>query len=43
MKAELYLQTYELMSNYGKIDHLFWDGGWLQQRGTDEDLSLIHI
>lgn len=23
MKAELYLQTYELMSNYGKIDHLF--------------------
>lgn len=39
MKAELYLQTYELMSNYGKIDHLFWDGGWLQQRGTDEDAA----
>ena len=39
MKSELYLQTYELMSNYGKIDHLFWDGGWLQQRGTDEDAA----
>lgn len=35
MKEELYCQTRELMTNYGKIDQLFWDGGWLAQQGTD--------
>jgi alpha-L-fucosidase len=34
MKEELYAQTKELMTNYGKIDILFWDGGWLGQQGT---------
>lgn len=37
MKEELYCQTRELMSNYGKIDLIFWDGGWLAQQGTDAD------
>lgn len=35
MKEELYCQTKELMTKYGKIDQLFWDGGWLAQRGSD--------
>ncbi|MDR0657555.1 MAG: alpha-L-fucosidase [Mediterranea sp.] len=35
MKEELYCQTKELMTNYGRIDQLFWDGGWLAQKGTD--------
>lgn len=34
MKEELYAQTKELMTKYGKIDILFWDGGWLGQQGT---------
>ena len=37
MKEELYCQLKELMTNYGKIDQLFWDGGWLGQRGSDAD------
>ncbi|MFV0324377.1 MAG: alpha-L-fucosidase [Bacteroides xylanisolvens] len=37
MKEELYCQIKELMTNYGKIDHLFWDGGWIAQRGTDAE------
>ncbi len=37
MKEELYCQVKELMTNYGKIDHLFWDGGWIAQKGTDAD------
>ncbi len=37
MKEELYCQVQELMSNYGKIDQLFWDGGWLAQKGSDAD------
>jgi alpha-L-fucosidase len=37
MKEELYCQTKELMTNYGKIDQLFWDGGWLAQQGSDAD------
>lgn len=37
MKEELYCQVKELMTRYGKIDHLFWDGGWIAQQGTDAD------
>lgn len=37
MKEELYCQVKELMTNYGKIDHLFWDGGWISQKGSDAD------
>lgn len=35
MKEELYCQVKELITNYGKIDHLFWDGGWIAQQGSD--------
>lgn len=35
MKEELFCQVRELMTNYGKIDQIFWDGGWLAQQGTD--------
>lgn len=37
MKEELYCQTKELVTKYGKIDQLFWDGGWLGQQGLDAD------
>lgn len=37
MKEELYCQLQELMTKYGKIDQLFWDGGWLGQQGSDAD------
>lgn len=35
MKEELYCQVRELLSNYGPIDQLFWDGGWIAQQGSD--------
>jgi alpha-L-fucosidase len=35
MKAELYDQIRELMTNYGSIDLLWWDGGWIGLQGTD--------
>lgn len=41
MKNELYCLTKELMSNYGKIDLLFWDGGWLAEKGTDADAAYF--
>ena len=37
LKEELYCMTKELMTKYGKIDQLFWDGGWLAQQGSDAD------
>lgn len=37
MKEELYCMTKELMSDYGKIDLIFWDGGWLAEKGSDAD------
>ena len=27
--------------NYGKIDYLFWDGGWLAQQGSDRDAAFF--
>ncbi|MDE3235117.1 MAG: alpha-L-fucosidase [Bacteroidota bacterium] len=41
MKEELYCQVKELMTNYGKLDQLFWDGGWLGQQGSDADASYF--
>lgn len=41
MKEELYCQTKELMTKYGKIDQLFWDGGWLAQQGSDSDAAYF--
>lgn len=39
MKEGLYSDTKTLMSQYGKIDLLFWDGGWIAQQGSDRDAS----
>lgn len=41
MKEELYCQVKELMTNYGKIDQIFWDGGWIGQEGDDADASFF--
>ncbi|MCL8017275.1 alpha-L-fucosidase [Streptomyces sp. AS02] len=37
MKAEVYESVKELVTRYGKIDDLWWDGGWIAQRGSDAD------
>lgn len=37
LKEELYCKTKELLQNYGKIDQLFWDGGWIAESGSDAD------
>jgi alpha-glucosidase len=39
MKKQGYGQIRELMSNYGKIDVLWYDGGWLAHKGSDADAS----
>jgi alpha-L-fucosidase len=35
MKQQAYGQVEELMKNYGKIDILWYDGGWLAHKGGD--------
>jgi alpha-L-fucosidase len=39
LKKEVYCQVRELMSNYGRISVLWYDGGWLRLRGTDADAA----
>lgn len=39
MKKEVYCQVRELMSNYGRISILWYDGGWLRLKGTDADAA----
>lgn len=39
MKKQGYGQVEELMKNYGKIDILWYDGGWLAHTGTDADAA----
>jgi alpha-L-fucosidase len=41
LKEGLYADTKSLMTNYGKIDMIFWDGGWLGQQGTDADAAYF--
>ena len=41
MKEELYCQTKELLTNYGKIDILFWDGGWIAQKPSDREGARV--
>ncbi|MBB5351474.1 hypothetical protein HNR46_001711 [Haloferula luteola] len=41
MKAQAYGQIRELMSHYGKIDILWYDGGWLAHQGTDADAAWL--
>jgi alpha-L-fucosidase len=38
-KRQTYAQVEELMRNYGRIDILWWDGGWLAHKGTDADAA----
>ncbi len=42
MKEENYLNVKTLLTQYGKIDHIFWDGGWLGQTGTDASSAFFH-
>jgi alpha-L-fucosidase len=39
MKRQGYGQVEELMSRYGRIDILWYDGGWLAHQGTDADAA----
>ncbi|MEP7107825.1 MAG: alpha-L-fucosidase [Ferruginibacter sp.] len=41
MKEELYYQTRELMTRYGKIDQIFWDGGWLAEKNDNADAAFF--
>lgn len=36
MKEEVYEQVTTLLKDYGKIDYMFWDGGWLSQTVNKE-------
>jgi alpha-L-fucosidase len=39
LKQQTYGQVEELMRNYGPIDILWWDGGWLAHKGSDADAA----
>ncbi|WP_423605216.1 alpha-L-fucosidase [Sphingomonas sp. MS122] len=39
LKRQTYGQVEELMRNYGAIDILWWDGGWLAHQGSDADAA----
>ncbi|GAA3808992.1 hypothetical protein GCM10022403_048830 [Streptomyces coacervatus] len=41
MKNEVYQQIKELMTQYGKIDDIYFDGGWLGQKGSDADAAFF--
>ncbi|WP_433175499.1 alpha-L-fucosidase [Actinoallomurus sp. CA-150999] len=41
MKNEVYESIKELVSQYGKIDDLWWDGGWLAEQGSDADAKFF--
>ncbi len=42
MKEENYANVHWLMTKYGKIDHVFWDGGWLGEQGSDADAAYFN-
>ena len=39
MKAQGYGQVEELMTRYGPVDILWYDGGWLAHKGSDRDAA----
>jgi len=41
MKKQCYDQVRELMSQYGKIDILWYDGAWLAHQGHDPDAAWL--
>jgi alpha-L-fucosidase len=42
MKEENYVNVRTLLTRYGNIDHIYWDGGWLGQKGSDADAAFFH-
>ncbi|MFO7672543.1 MAG: alpha-L-fucosidase [Lutibacter sp.] len=40
MKEEVYEQVTMLLKDYGNIDYMFWDGGWLSQT-VDPELERV--
>ena len=42
MKEENYAAVKQLMTAYGHIDHIYWDGGWLGFQGSDADAAFFH-
>jgi alpha-L-fucosidase len=42
MKEENYVNVKQLLTQYGQLDHIFWDGGWLAQQGSDADAAFFH-
>jgi len=42
MKEENYVNVKTLLTKYGEIDHIYWDGGWLAQHGSDADGAYFH-
>ena len=42
MKEENYVNVKKLLTSYGKIDHIFFDGGWLGQKGSDAAAAFFH-
>ena len=41
LKAQCYGQVHELTHNYGPIDVLWYDGGWLNMHGSDADAAWL--
>ena len=41
MKNEVYESVKELVTQYGVIDDLWWDGGWLAEKGSDADAAFF--
>ena len=42
MKEENYVNVKKLLTGYGKIDLIYWDGGWLGQKGSDASAAFFH-
>lgn len=42
MKEENYVAVKRLLTAYGRIDQIFWDGGWLRLQGSDADAAYFH-
>ncbi len=42
LKEENYVAVKKLLTGYGPIDYIFWDGGWLAQQGKDADAAFFH-
>ncbi|ACU73807.1 Alpha-L-fucosidase [Catenulispora acidiphila DSM 44928] len=41
MKEEVYQCVKELVTQYGALDDIWWDGGWLAEQGSDADASFF--